>query len=295
MKVNQVSDVCPPLPSDYESWSAKSKEAYLWEKMILPSQYTSLPELTGIDVPGLFLTALRVKMDRESDQVTRGWKKAVHAHGTVAKVCYTSQPGHRFTGMFQGADHGLLRLSLTGDPRRRGFAPGLALKLLRDKQPSANLSALVSLTGQGSNFNFFANELSNIVPVVPQIGPQLINLIFRRVTRYPTMLHLENLAQADQSGRSIEAPVFPEQIYFKPASNLQFPETPDHDFRVDLATLPVGTVIYEVYAPLTTQSQEIDIRSQSSKIGEITLTSQFISSDYGDQSLFFRHQRFKNR
>ena len=34
--------------------------------------------------------------------------------------------GNPYTGLFQGADSGLLRLSVTGDPADRGFAPGLA-------------------------------------------------------------------------------------------------------------------------------------------------------------------------
>lgn len=285
----------PPLPTDYESWSASQKESYLWEEKILPSRYHTLPRLTGIDVVGLFMTSLLIKMERVSDQVTRNWKKAIHAHGTVAKVRYTSYPGHKFTGMFQGAEHGLLRLSVTGDPTRRGFAPGLALKLLRDNGPSANVSALVSLTGQKDNYNFFANELSNIVPVIRQIGPKIINLIFRRVTRYPTKLHLENLAQCDQSGRQVDKPEYPEQLFFVPGPNLSFSESPDHDFRVDLATLPVGTVIYEIFAPPSEHRESIDNRSRSSKIGELTLKSKFETTLYGDEFLFFRHQRFNNR
>ncbi|HBC17586.1 MAG TPA: hypothetical protein DC022_02250, partial [Alcanivorax sp.] len=51
----------------------------------------------------------------------------------------------------------------TGDPSDRGFAPGLALKLLVDGKRSENVSALYTLSGQGDNHNIFANELSNYV------------------------------------------------------------------------------------------------------------------------------------
>jgi len=83
----------------------------------------------------------------------------------------------------------LLRLSLTADPSDRGFVLGLAIKWLIETLQRI-FSALVSLMGQGNNYNFFANEFSNIVPVVNQIGPKLINLIFMRVSKHPTKLNV---------------------------------------------------------------------------------------------------------
>jgi hypothetical protein len=287
--------IAAPLPDNYESWTAADKQDYLWNQRILLTAYTTLPPLTAIDVIGLFLTPLRIKMDRQTDQVPRTWKKAIHAHASVATVRYISQPGTPYTGVFRDAQHGLIRLSLTGDPARRGFAPGMALKLLRDKVPSANLSALVSLTGQGENYNYFANDLSNIVPVVPQIGPKLINQIFRRVSRYPTKLFLENLAEYDQNGTKEPSPVFPEQIFFVPNPQLGFPAAPVRDFREDLASLSPETVLYDVLATPPDQPSGDDLRAKATKIGTLVLSSPFVSSAYGDDTLFFRHQRFGNR
>ena len=119
------------LPAEYESWTAAKKQAFLWENRILKSKYDVLPPLEKIDVVGLFLTVLQKKMDRRSDEAPVDWKKAIHAHGSVAKVKFVPTPETPFTGLFKGAEHGLLRLSVTGNPSDRGFALSMFKSLLR--------------------------------------------------------------------------------------------------------------------------------------------------------------------
>jgi len=281
-----------PLPTEYESWSAAQKQTFLWEQRILPSRYERLPPLEKIDVVGLFLTALRKKMDRRADEAPRRWKKAIHAHGSVAKIRFVPSAHTRFTGLFQGADYGLLRVSVTGDPQDRGVAPGLALKFLVDGHPSENVSALVSLTGQGQNYNFFAHEFSNIVPVVNQVGPRLINFIFRRVSRYPTKISLGDFARIDQTGQAVAAPHAPVQIFWVPTAAVQGSEQP-HDFRQAVAKLPAGTTVFDLYGVDPTASGSTDPRQQAQLMGQIHTDSEFVASFYGDSQLFFRHQRFR--
>lgn len=278
---------------------ASEKQQQIWQK-IQESQYEQLPPLPKIDLVSLFITSLSKKMDSLRDEAPPGWKKAIHARGIVAKIKFVASANTPFTGLFRGVDYGLLRASITGDPSKRNFAPGLAIKFLIDSQPSANFSALVSLVGQGQNYNFLAHEFSNIVPVVNEVGPKLINLIFRRVTRYPTKLYLENLAQFDRRGERETKPYYPRQIYLVPNPQLQFPETPPHDFRSDLATIAAETLLFSVYGvdPAKISDSEIgepEYRSQAEIIGQIETTSNFIASSYGDSQLFFRHQRFRNR
>lgn len=286
------------LPADYLSWTAERKQTFLWEERILPSTYKALPALQKIDVLGLFFTSLRTKMDFQSDEAPVNWKKAIHAHGSVAKTRFIPTGNTPFTGLFQGADYGLLRLSVTGDPAARGFAPGLAIKWLINGRPSANFSALVSLVGQGENYNFFAHEFSNIVPVVKQLGPKLINLIFSRTSRHPTKLDLQNLSQFRQTGDAEPHPHHPLQLFLVPTSEVQFPASPPHDFRTDLATIPAGTTLFVVYG-VDSQEQSSEqfsnLRQSAQRIGTIETTSRFVASAYGDSRLFFRHQRFKNQ
>jgi len=296
-----------PLPADYESWTAAKKQDLIWQQRILASRYDTLPPLKKIDVIGLFFTFLSIKMDRLSDEAPRKWNKAIHAHASVAKVKLIPTQNSPFTGLFKGADYGLLRLSLTGDPSDRGFAPGLALKLLVDGQPSENVSALVSLTGQGNNYNFFANELSNIVPAENDLGSKLINSIFRRVSKFPRKLYLQGFAQIDQTGHLEPNPFYPYRLFLVPNPNLQFPEQPPHDFRDDLATIPAGTCLFSLYAVVPQNvgdenaDQNADIidepsyRQNAQLIGHLETTSEFVASYYGDSQLFFRHQRFANQ
>lgn len=288
-----------PLPADYQSWTAQQKQHFLWDDRILPSKYDTLPPLKKIDVIGLFLTSLKTKMDRRSDEAPARWKKAIHAHGSVAKIEFVSTANTPFTGLFKGADYGLLRLSVTDDPASRGFAPGLAAKFFVDGKPSANFSALVSLEGQGKNYNFFANEFSNIVPPAKHLGPKLINLIFRRVSKFPTNLYLQDFGAVDRYGQLEPQPHNPYQIFLIPNPAVQFSVNP-HDFRHDLATIVSGTPLFSVYGVDPTKVADLAIgkpeyRQSAQLIGQIDTTSEFVASDYGDRQLFFRHQRFRDR
>jgi hypothetical protein len=279
--MEKIATEFTPPTGDYVTWPVERKLKFLWSR-IETSAYEELPALTAIDVLGLFFTTLRTKMDERADEAPAHWKKAIHAHGAVAKVRYTpiNSP---YTGLWQGAE-GLLRLSLTGDPAKRGFAPGLALKLLADGQPSANLSALYTLTGQGQDYNFGAHPLSNIVPVVNEFGPQFINGIFRRVTSYPTKLSLQDFGNIDRQGQTINQPNSPEQIFLVPTAGLKFASDP-HDFRDDFLVLGSDITLFTVHANDPT----------SPAIGQLTSNSAFICSAYGDSRLFFRHRRFRDR
>ncbi|MDJ0575349.1 MAG: hypothetical protein QNJ65_09325 [Xenococcaceae cyanobacterium MO_234.B1] len=288
-----------PLPQDYSTWSAQKKQDFLWNERIVPSIYERKPPLAKVNTLGLIMTRLKIKMDRLSDQAPAKWDKAIHARGSVAKIKLIAEADCPFTGLFQGADYGLLRASLTGDPSRDNFAPGLGIKLLVDAQDSGNFSALVSLVGQGKNYNFLANEFSNIVPVVNQLRPKIGNLIFRRVTRYPTKISLKNLGVIDQLGNPVKVSHYPEQIFLVPTSDIQFPESP-HDFRDDLETIPSGTVLFSLYAVESKEGEnhllnQSESRQQAQRIGRIETTSKFVTSAYGDRQLFFRHQRFRNQ
>lgn len=284
-----------PLPLDYASWSAQTKQEFLWQERILASSYKDNPPLKRISIVGLFLTPLRVKMDRLVDEAPPRWRKAIHAHGSVAQIKFTAVESP-YSGLFKGVDFGLLRASLTGEPSDRGFAPGLAFKFFIDGQPSGNFSALVSLSGQGKDYNFFANEFSNIVPPVNELGPLVSNTIFRRVTRYPTRLYLQHLGKYSQNGKLVPHPQTPIQLFLEPNPDLQFSSTP-HDFRVDLQSIEAGTPLFSIYA---SQNQDVEIgtvqsRQRAQQIGHIETTSPFISSFYGDSQLFYRHQRFRNQ
>ena len=75
------------------------------------------------------------------------------------RVVWRSKGSHPYTGIFRGANHGIMRLSYIARPnplKPVGFnpRPSMALKFLRDGMDAANLVAMFSLNGQQS-WNFF--------------------------------------------------------------------------------------------------------------------------------------------
>jgi hypothetical protein len=206
----------------------------------------------------------------------------------------------KYTGVFQGADCGLLRLSLTYRAAgERPVAPGLALKVLRDGSPSANISALVSLEGQGKDFNFFKNPMSNIVPISDGFGQKLVHKIFRSVSGYPEELVANDMALIDAQGRKSEKVVSPRQIFFIPKADLKF-SSDEHDVREDILSIPAGSTIYQLhiladkyldydYSKYSPTDVEKFVK-ESEHVADLVTTSEFLASEFGDDGIFFRHQ-----
>ena len=103
------------------------------------------------------------------DELPTGRRKLIHPVGVVGRVEWRDRGGHPYTGIFKGgAKHGIVRLGhslvprpgkatdTVGNPR-----PGMGLKLLRDGRDSANVLAVISLSGQQS-WNFFEKARDDI-------------------------------------------------------------------------------------------------------------------------------------
>ncbi|MDF2445396.1 MAG: peroxidase [Moraxellaceae bacterium] len=295
------------MPADYNSWPASAKADHLWVNGALRTQYrTTMPALKPVDIGGLISTILWKKVNDRVDVAPPGYEKPIHPYGAMAKVKFVPVANTLgYTGIFQGSDYGLLRLSVTGDPADRGFAPGLAWKAFVDGKPSENVSALYTLSGQGTNYNFFANELSNYVSTEANdtLGT---TILFSAVSTKPTQLIMNDMAEVKQNGAVVTYPKAPTQIYFVPRSEVKtrFASTA-HDFRLDLATLGAGSKLYDVYAtsmaiqtsifPTINKSYADQRRASARKIGELELTSPLIVSAFGDSGVFFKHQRVEDK
>jgi len=82
--------------------------------------------------------------------------KYIHSVGTVGKVKFVSNGKHDFSGIFKGADYGLIRMSVATKPSgSEPLAPGFGLKFLRDGVDSANLVAMYATNGTPGEWNFF--------------------------------------------------------------------------------------------------------------------------------------------
>ncbi len=286
-------------PENYRSLSACEKQSVLW-KHIQESAYKELPDYKALGPKQLYKMArqeVAIKGSHFEDFAPIGWQKFLHARASITKVKIVPHPS-KYSGLFQGAECGLLRLSLTSAVKSgRPVAPGLALKILRDRTYSTNVSALVSLDGQDQDFNFFKYPMSNIVPVGTSVGQKLVHKIFLEASPYPEELSIREFAEMDQYGRKSAEVVSPRQVFFVPSKRLIFPSSA-HDVRKDFATIPAGTVIYQIravtdkdfkyadYAPENVQG----LLQSSELVADVVTTSEFVASSFGDDGIFFRHQ-----
>lgn len=289
------------IPNNYETLSACEKQDILWNKA-LATTYQELPEYRPVGIAQLVAMGrqeLTIKGNLHSDFAPEGWKKYLHRRGALAKVKIVAK-NNNYSGIFQGADCALLRLSLTyKTTKSRPVAPGLALKVLRDKTSSANISALVSLEGQVHDFNFFKYPMSNIVPIGEGLGHKIIHRIFRSVSPYPEELLASDMALIDSHGEKAANLVAPRQIFFVPVSGLNF-SSDEHDVRKDFLTIPEGTTIYQIhlvsdkytnfnYLNYTAENVSSFLK-ESTHVADIVTTSEFLASEFGDDGIFFRHQ-----
>ena len=309
---------CVDCPS-YIRASADQKLERMWtliegtEYSTFPNDWISLSDNVAAMARTAFNGTINESFDRFSDQYMTEHAKVIHTHGTVAKVRLVWEEEHPYTGLFgEGESTGLIRASLVKDPNAPCtgipftpgcFAPGIAVKVLRDQTFSSNLIAMSNLgDGQGRDFNFFKNPMKTWVPKPVGLGADVVNGIFAYAAAEPNRLGSVEFAASDPSAdvtsTSIKAP---SNVYFVPTSNIatRFKST-DHEFRADFAELVTGSVLYEVWAPgndgcLCGETKEpcMDPRKceGAQQIGRLETTSRFVSSRWGDQSLFFQHER----
>lgn len=289
--------------NDYESKSAAEKEEFLWQK-IIQTKYDELPEWTGSEIipllPRLLLLPfktimrkyMKVTVDLESDFFPKNRTKVIHTFGAVCPIKFISSSLHSFTGLFSGTEYGFIRCSLAKKPEKgdkdknkeQNMIPGLAIKLLIDNVPSVNFMAMASLEGQTS-FNLFEQNFSNYVELPQDKIIRLLAKAFGTVSKDPTKVDVSNIFRIMSNGETVHDPKIANKIELAPNKS-QFKFLPDfHEIREDLLEIPVGSILYDVYACEDSTSNKI-------LLGSIVTKDKFICSEFGDSQLFFRHQRF---
>lgn len=257
------------LPRNYEFLSASAKADLLWQRVLEGRYPGALPQ----QWPGAFEIAAALNptqlfgrpFSRVSDENPYPQRKSVHTYGAVARVEFVAEPTSGATGLLQGAQ-GLARLSSGADPAD-GLIPGMALKLLVDGQPSVNLHVMHSLT--------------------PQDTPQFFEMPFVNTVHIPLLgnftLSLGRLLVLTQKGARVARPTSAREIFFYPTEEAQQAFSTVGDFRVALQNLPALT-LYKVYL-----RDERDLGLYF--VGRLNLTSSFVASRYGDETLFFKHEK----
>ena len=286
----------------YEVLTGCEKEEIL-ESYVKGSVYTTKPSWSGKEVAGIFTFVgpreengrkfLNVSMEHASDITPPNREKLVHTYGSVAAVRFVRDPNSTFTGVLAGAECGIFRAAPGAGPSKNRLVPGIALKFLVDGKPSVNIFALYTAEGQ-EGVNYFKNTLSNfLAPPVTNISKFLTSR-FNLASKDGTKVHAGHLARVQSNGRSVkESDVrAAEQLYFVPnTEKLAFSDVPvpNHDYRDDLESIPVGTKLYDVYGRVAGASE-----NERTLIGYIETKTKFLSSEFGDKRLFFKHQRVES-
>lgn len=286
--------------------SACQKADEMWNDKILPSRYDALPALTSpgvFDLLSLLTSHFSAKaFTSDGDELEEGRRKLIHAFGAEARLRLVIAPGAigGYTGILaDGAECVIARFSLASKPTAETSIPALALKIfIAGAQPSVNLLLMHSVDAQDGH-DFFAQTFSNVLPPAQAFAKRILADAFERSAveigakdSNPGRLTLEHLTSVRTVGQRITAPRTPYQLLFKPTGQarvLTRTATADDDFRTRLAALPIGQAIYDVFAVADGDSPE-----RATLVGQLVLTSAVVSSRYGDEKLFFRHNTARN-
>lgn len=286
--------------------TACEKADEMWHDKIQASRYDQLPPLTSPGIIGfakLMTDSFSVKaLTTPGDELEPGRRKQIHAFGAEARMRLVVSPkvAHGYTGIFQsGAQCVLARFSLATKPDTTTSIPGLALKIFIDgNRPSLNLLMMHSIDAQVGH-NYFARDFSNILPSAVAFPKRLLESGFERGAKLsgakdtnPGRLTLEHLAGMLQNGERIDTPKVPYQLILKPtayARTFMAESKSTDDFRVKLAGLAIGNAIYDIYT-----LKEGEAAVNAAFLGQLLLETQVVSSRYGDETLYFRHNMERN-
>merc|ERR1712142_1276069 len=286
---NAFQEVSSP---EYIARTAAEKSEIIWSNVLedlTPADWFGLLELPGIFTESMCptLRAPGDEMPWEEGIISDGTRyKYIHTVGTVGQVEWRDLGGHSYSGIFTGATKGVVRFSLAKEPSPPGLntAPGMGLKFLRDGVDSANLVAMYSVDGQDS-WNFFKNDFTN------HIGPGGLDLVpleikFSEATNYISEVALSDFGMYGESGVPVSDPKFPFMLRFHPTGELSFSDDYVRPFTEDLTSIPAGSTLYEVYA----WDNPEGLNGVEKHIANLVLTSDMVTSLWGDSHLFFRHQ-----
>lgn len=281
--------VSAELPADFESNSAATKQQVLWSK-VLRDRYTQLPPMVMFQPEdskvefGHSAVQLGQSFDNPGYEIPEGRVKIIHRYGSVAEIEWIAEPNSPYSGLFKTGAIGLARLSLALPWKTVGkFVPGMALMLLVDNQPAKNIVAMNQLEGQAQDQNYFAKRFTNLLPDPTEKATIAGRHYFELFVKDAIHLNVNHVASVTRDGTPEAEPRAPFQLIFQPAAGLALDSNAE-DFRLEMAKLPAGTVLYDVYAIAEPGGTDEVL------IGHVVSRSEFVASDYGDRRLYFRHE-----
>ena len=287
----------PDLPSGFRHWAGLAKQQWIREHVVEATEYRPVerpdlqmtPPWTMASIAMSPSTLVRT-LDRTDDLMEDERPKIIHTHGVVAMIEMSTTTDSPFTGVLAPGQRvpGLVRMSLAVPPQGKGsITPGMGLKLFIDGAPSVDLLAMNHTVGQGRDFNLFSNTFTHdLRNEHEELRPpqKIMSFFFKRVVSQPRRLTIDHFASTQPNGDTVEHPVVPSRLVFRPHSDVRrvFHGKHGHDFRDPLLGIDEGTCLW------TVEAVDAGPDGQPLTIATITTTSRFTASSGGDR-LFFRH------
>jgi len=295
-------DYCQyPADKTFEDLTASEKQSYFWDRVTQDKTRSEYPSVALIIAESIVTTFDNFAF---KDEMPNGRVKYIHTVGMVCPFEMKVNPASPYTGLFQpGAVHGFIRMGSAASYSNGGLTPGLGLKFPRSGHPSGNFVALHSLD-LGQSWNFFAYNVSNHISA-PTGGTALLAKKFNQASQCAPQVGLSDMAKVAQDGTVAASPKTPFKLFMVPSAAVQMSaveRTPDQ-VNEFMASYPVGTTIYTVYACGAAASTEAEMTptdgglevacAEPTLLGDIVSTAQCTSSNYGDTKFHIRHQRIE--
>jgi len=276
-------DWCTYQPyQHYEQLTASEKKGIVLQHVNKDKDSSTYPKLLNV-LTGIMGESVQVSFDASADVFPVKRTKYIHTVGVTGGIRFDSTGDHPYSGLFKGAEHGVIRLSSAKDPSA-GVAPGMGIKFFRDGRPSANFVAMYSLDGQPcSDKNFFEHDWNNHISNTDNFGLKLIAAKFWQASYCPLMVGLSDLA----SGADGSEGTFPFKLNFHALIESDCDCSNYAQCLQNLEKIPIGTKLFEVRA-------QADPKSGLELIGHITITDALTTSKFGDEELFFKHQHMES-
>lgn len=275
----------------YLAKSAAQKAALIWSNC--QESAKSAGWFNKLQLLGMFLEGMCPSFRAKGDELPyRNWffgyrKKYIHTVGAIGRVNWVSKGSHSYTGLFQGATNGFLRLSLAGEPDKSELKtiPGFGLKFVRDGIDSGNLVAMFGVAGQQS-WNFFKNDFWNHIIAASGFLLEKAAQKFATATNNVQQVGLSDMARYGNDGIEVKNPLFPYKLRFhRPGGANEFPDAYQHSFLEDLKAIKKG-VLYQVHA----MDKPTELGGTEKYIADLVIVSPVITSKWADERMFIRHQ-----
>lgn len=286
-------DYCAyPVMERYEAQSASQKMTQLWNQVTAANvvgRSGSTKSLLGV-LKTMVGESMRTPFDTHWDVMPEGRLKVIHSQGVHCQF-ELDIPESPFTGLLAaGKQAGIIRIGSASSLDATGAPPfpGLSFKFLRSDVQSGNFVALRASGPSGGGYAFFDQEFSKIVD--PPAALKAL-MKFQDASDCVAMVGLSDVCSHAQDGTPVPADSleFPYDILFEASSDqvhLPDEKMTDEQMLDMLSSIVAGTHLLNVYAVASPTSGK-------TFLGKLTITSQCVKSAFGDQNLFFRHQRME--